>query len=145
TMAALREALRAAPVPVLQKLAVDITPSLFRNDYSGEARGAGERWADALAKPRMTALPSFLVRVYRGAFNAEDADELTRAMQDANVAQAALVFATADPVLPDVREKLTGVPWIIDRDGLINLMVNANIGVTSRVYEARYVDPAYFR
>jgi hypothetical protein len=145
TAAALRDVLRAASVPVLAKLAVDLVPQLFRDDYDGEEARRGDRWADAIARPRGMAVPPFLVRVHLGTFGAEDVHSLTAAMMTVHASQAALVVI-GPLVAPDVRNALgMDVPWLLDTDGLIHLMIGANIGVGSRIYEAKYVNADYFR
>jgi hypothetical protein len=59
--------------------------------------------------------------------------------------QAALVII-GPPVASSVREVLgTTVPWIIDLDGLIHLMMTAKVGIATRVYELAHVDADYFR
>lgn len=142
---ALREALRGASVPVLGKLAVDLVPPLFRNDYRGERARSGDRWADAVAQPRVAALPAFLVRVHHGPFLLEEVEGLLAAMMTAFASQAALVIL-GPPAAPDVRRALgTNVPWLVDLDGVIHLMMAANVGVATRVYETKYVDASYFR
>jgi hypothetical protein len=144
TAAALRDVLRTASVPVLAKLAVDLVPQLFRDDYHGEAARTGEHWADAVAKPRTLALPPFLVRVHLGIFAAEHVDSLMAAMMAVYASQAALVVI--GPLVADVRSSLGSmVPWLVDTDGLIHLMIGANLGVSSRIYETKYVNADYFR
>ena len=146
TMAELRQLLRNAPDPVLQKLAVDLVPALFRNDYRGEAAASGARWAHAFARPRIVALPTFLVRIHSGEFTEDDAANLRMTMQGANIAQAAVAIIGEGALPAAVRTLLgTAVPWLLDTDGLVNLMVNANVGIALRSYEAKYVDPEYFR
>lgn len=145
TAAALRDALRMAPSAVLAKLAVDIVPELFRNDYHGEPARHGAYWADAVARPRTTILPTFLVRVHHGAFTQEEIQTLVAEMMAAHASQAALVVI-GPLVAPAVRNALgASVPWLVDTDGLIHLMIGANIGVASRHYETKYVDADYFR
>lgn len=146
TMADLREALRAAPADVLKKLAVDLVPPLFRAGYDGELAATGHQWADAWARPRTSALPTFLVRVHRGVFSEDDAVRLREAMHGAHIEQAALVVISETPLRPGVRTALGSVvPWIVDTEGLINLMLNANLGITTHVYEAKSLDNGYFR
>lgn len=146
TAAMLHDLLRTAGAGVLRKLAVDLVPPLFRNGYSGEASRAGEEWADAVARPQGMALPTFLVRVRRGAFGLGDVDGLRVAMMSVHAAQAALVLIGQPPLSPDVRGALgADVPWIVDTEGLVHLMLGANVGVTSRVYETKRLDAAYFR
>jgi hypothetical protein len=146
TMAKLRELLRNAPDPVLQKLAVDLVPALFRNDYRGEPAASGARWAHAYARPRFSALPTFLVRIHSGPFTEDDAANLRMTMQGANIAQAAVGVIGEGASTASVRALLgSSVPWLLDTDGLVNLMVNANVGITLRVFEAKYVNTEYFR
>lgn len=142
----LKQLLRNAPDPVLQKLAVDLVPALFRNDYRGEAAASGARWAHAFARPRFGALPTFLVRIHSGPFSEDDAANLRMTMQGANVAQAAVAVIGEGASVAPVRTLLgSAVPWLLDTDGLVNLMVNANVGIALRVYEAKYVNTEYFR
>jgi hypothetical protein len=146
TLTELCDALRAAEDPVLKKLAVDIVPALFRNDYRGEAAGAGARWAHAFAKPRFFALPTFLVRVHSGAFTPDDAANLHMTMEGAGIAQAALAIIGRGALPPETRSLLGArVPWLLDTDGLANLMMNASVGVTPRVYQTKLLNAAYFR
>ncbi|HYC60036.1 MAG TPA: hypothetical protein VEK79_10785 [Thermoanaerobaculia bacterium] len=145
TAAALRDALRTAPSIVLAKLAVDLVPELFRNDYDGEPARFGATWADAIARPRTAVLPTFLVRIHHGAFVQEEVQTLVAEMMAAHASQAALVVI-GPLVSPDVRNVLgAAVPWLVDTDGLIHLMMGANIGVRARYYETKYVDADYFR
>jgi hypothetical protein len=145
TMTALREALRTADIGVLRKVAVDIVPELFRAGYSGEPGASGARWAHALARPH-AALPTFLVRIHSGPFSSDDAAHLRMTMEGAGIAQAALAILHKPPLDAATRHALgTLVPWLLDTDGLAHLMMNANVGVTPRVYEAKFVDAAYFR
>jgi hypothetical protein len=145
TLSALREALRNAPVRVLGRLAVDLVPELFRAGYTGEAGASGARWANAFARPRVTALPTFLVRIHSGPFSTDDAANLRMTMEGAGIAQAALALIADVPIPAALRTSLgTLVPWLLDTDGLAHLMVNANVGVTTRVYETKLVNPAYF-
>ncbi|HYH07954.1 MAG TPA: hypothetical protein VEK11_12925 [Thermoanaerobaculia bacterium] len=146
TMEELRQLLRDVPDPVLQKLAVDLVPALFRNDYRGERAASGARWAHAFARPRSNALPTFLVRIHSGPFSADDADNLRMTMQGANITQAAVAVIGEGALTASVRTLLgSSVPWLLDTDGLVNLMMNANVGTALRVYEAKYVNPEYFR
>lgn len=145
TVTGLRDALRNASPAVLAKLAVDLVPPLFRNDYRGEPARGGEGWADAIARPRITALPTFLVRVHLGAFAPGEVEGLLAAMMAVHAAQAALVVI-GPPVAPDVRNALgTAVPWIVDLDGLIHLMISAKVGVGTRMCETTHIDAGYFR
>lgn len=146
TTTELRQALLGASETVLQKLAVDLVPPLFRNEYRGEAAHSGPRWAEAFARPRVAALPTFLVRVHAGDFTSEDAAELRAVMEDAGIAQAALAVISQGPLRSDIRTLLgPPVPWLLDTEGLVNLMANANVGLTTQVLEAKSLDPAYFR
>ncbi|MFL6246118.1 MAG: hypothetical protein ACJ74H_08845 [Thermoanaerobaculia bacterium] len=145
TALGLREALRNASPAVLRKLAVDLVPPLFRNEYRGEPAQSGDGWADAIAQPRIPALPSFLVRVHLGAFVLNEVESLLAAMMVVHAPQSALVII-GPPVVPDVRNALgTVVPWLIDMDGLIHLMMTAKVGVGTRICEATHVDADYFR
>lgn len=141
TAAALRESLRNAAPEVLAKLAVDLVPHLFHPDYHGQPWRTGETWAEALAVHDAKILPSHRVRVQIGAVTADDFEELL--MVDA--AQIALAVV-GPPVAPDVRAAFgSRVPWLLDADGLIHLMITSRVGVTSRTYDATYVDDGYFR
>ena len=145
TAAALRDALRNASPAVLAKLAVDLVPPLFRNDYRGQPAQSGEGWADAIAQPSVAALPFFLVRVHLGTFAPGAVEGLRAAMRTVPAAQAALVVI-GPPVASDVRDALgTAVPWIVDIDGLIHLMIGAKVGVGSRICEVTHIDAGYFR
>jgi len=136
--AEMRELLRAAPPPVLQKIAVDIVPALVRAaSYVGEPFGTGENFADAVARSRVAGLPPILVRVHRGAFTAADQESLKASLQRAGVSQVAVAFI-AD-------RAMNVAPWVLDLDGLVNLMLGAGLGVTQRTYEVKYVDAPYFR
>jgi hypothetical protein len=146
TIAELRAALRTADDPVLKKLAVDLVPALFRNDYRGEPAASGARWAHAFARPRISALPTFLVRIHSGPFSADDATNLRLTMEGAGIAQAALAIIDDSRLAASTRSGLgTLVPWLLDTEGLANLMINAGVGVTSRVYETKLLNAAYFR
>jgi len=146
TMGELRAALTAARPPVLQKIAVGVVPALFRNDYRGEPATMGDRWADAIGHPATGALPPFLVRVHVGTFDRADADSLVAVMRVSEIAQAAVAVVSETPVSTEIRDRLVAlVPWFLDADGLAHLMMSANVGVRAKVYETKYVDPAYFR
>ena len=142
TATQLREVLRNAPVSFLAKLAVDLAKPLFRDDYQGEPSQTGDVWADAIARPRVAALPTMLIRVHRGEFEIDRVGDLLDAAQ---TRQAALVII-GPPVPAAIRNALgTTVPWIVDLDGLIHLMITARLGITTRVYETTHVDAGYFR
>lgn len=146
TMTALREVLHDADIAVLRKIAVDIVPELFRAGYTGEPGASGARWAHALARPQVAALPSFLVRIHSGPFSSDDAAHLRMTMEGAGIDQAALAILHEPPLDAAIRSSLgTLVPWLIDTGGLAHLMVNANVGITARTYEAKFVDARYFR
>jgi hypothetical protein len=146
TSSELRTALRDAADPLLQKLAVDLVPPLFRNDYRGEPAASGARWAHAFARPRIAAFPTFLVRVHSGDFSPDDAANLQMTMQGANITQAALAIIADVPLPPSIRAFLgASVPWLLDTDGLVNLMMNSNVGITTRVYETKCLNSEYFR
>ena len=145
TAAALRVALRTASLPVLRKLAVDLVGPLFHGECRGEASRSGERWAEALARPHMTSLPSYLVHLHLGAFREDDIEGLIAGMMSVHAAQAALVVI-GPVVAPDVREALGAmVPWLLDTEGLVHLMIAANVAVASRIYETKFMDADYFR
>jgi hypothetical protein len=145
TAAGLREVLGTASAPVLAKLAVHLVAPLFRGEYRGEPGRSGDRWADAIAHPRMTGLPSILVRLHLGAFPLHEVEGLLAAMMTVHASQAALV-TIGPPAAPDVRNALgNAVPWLVDLDGLVHLMMSANLGTRTRVYETKYVDADYFR
>lgn len=146
TMFAMREALRGASANVLQKIATDLVPELFHNGYRGEQGSAGPRWAHAFARPPVEGLPTFLVRIHSGDFSNDDASNLRMTMEAAGIAQAALAIIHTAPPSVSIRQTLGPfVPWLLDADGLANLMLRANAGITTRVYEAKSIDPAYFR
>ncbi len=146
TMFALRDALRAADATVLQRLAIDLVPELFHNGYRGEGGAAGPRWAHAFARPPVDGLPTFLVRIHSGDFSNDDAANLRMTMEAAGVAQAALAIVHTAPPSASIRQALGPfVPWLLDTDGLAHLMLRANVGITTRTYEAKSVDAAYFR
>jgi len=143
--AELRDILLRAARGVFQRLAVDLVPPLFHNHYRGEALESHEPDADALARPGLAGLPSLFVRIHRGPFSEEDAQRLLAAMMAVHAAQAALIVL-GPVVAASVRAILgTSVPWYLDAEGLVQLMIAANVGVGSRAYEMKYVDPEYFR
>jgi hypothetical protein len=145
TASGLRVALRTATPPVLRKLAVDLVGPLFHGQCNGEASRSGDRWAEAIALPKMASLPSYLVRVHLGAFREDDVEQLTAGMMAVHAAQAALIVI-GPVVAPYVREALGAtVPWLLDTEGLVHLMIGTNVGVASRIYETKYVDADYFR
>lgn len=145
-MLQLRNELRIASAAVLAKLAVDLVPPLFRVEYRGELAATGASWADAYARPKAAGLPVFLVRVHSGLFTNEDAEHLLESMTGARIAQGALAVIHDMPLRAEVRRRLGAqVPWLLDTDGLVNLMVNANVGVTAQVVETKSVDISYFR
>ena len=140
----LREALANASPATLERIAADIAPLLFKNDYQGEAAGTGDDYGDAVAVSRSPALPPFLVRVYRGTFS--DVQGLFEAMRTAGVSQAALAVIATPPMTPITRNALGNVvPWLLDTEGLAHMMLSANIGINVRTYEVKSVDRAYFR
>lgn len=141
----MKEALRAAPPDVLQKVAVDIVPHLVRiASYQGEPFGRGENWGEAVAVPRVVGLPPILVRVHRGPFGPLDGRSVVESMQRAQSSQVAVAFVSDRAV--NVRPYIgADAQWTLDLDGLVNLMLNANVGVTLRTFEAKYLDAPYFR
>lgn len=143
--AELRDLLRSASPAVLQKIAVDIVPSLVRiGSYAGEPWSSGEHYGEAVARARVAGLPAILVRVHRGAFGGADAKAIFDSLKETNASQAAIAVIADRPA--GVEQHVgTLARWIFDLDGLVNLLLNANVGVTVRTYEAKYVDASYFR
>jgi hypothetical protein len=142
--AQLKDLLRNAAPDVLQKVAVDIVPQLMRvASYTGEPLGTGEQWAEAVARSRVAGLPPILVRLHRGGFDAEDGLNVIASLNDAGSSQVAIAFVSDRPINV---EPFIGARshWTLDLDGLVNLMLNANVGVTRRTFEAQFVDAAYF-
>ncbi|HEX8172457.1 MAG TPA: hypothetical protein VF824_18120 [Thermoanaerobaculia bacterium] len=145
-MRELRELVAAAPPRVLQKIAADLVPSLFQVGYRGEPAGLGSHWGDALARPPIDGLPTFLVRIHVGVFDALDVDRLRQAMHDVRAQQAALAIIAPSALAVGVRGAIEPiVPWLLDGDGLAHLMLQANVAVVTRVYETKAADTAYFR
>lgn len=144
TAAQLKELLRHAPPATLQKIAVDIVPQLMRvASYEGHPLGTGENWAEAVARSRVAGLPSVLVRLHRGPFDAEDGMNVIASLNDAQSSQVAIAFLNDRPVNV---EPFIGARshWTLDLDGLVNLMINAGVGVERRTFEAQLVEKAYF-
>ena len=144
TAAELRERLRAASPDVLQKIAVDIVPALVRiASYAGESFDKSDNFGEAVARSRVQGLPPILVRVHRGAFGAEDGESIKASMRVAGVTQVAVAFIAdrAVNVAPFIGAE---AQWVLDLDGLINLMLATGLGVTQRTYDVRYVDAPYF-
>lgn len=144
TVAQLKELLREASPALLQKVAVDIVPQLMRvASYEGQPLGTGENWAEAVARSRVAGLPSVLVRLHRGPFDAEDGMNVIASLNDAESSQVAIAFLNDRPVnvAPFIGARSH---WTLDLDGLANLMINAGVGVTARTFEAKFVDGAYF-
>jgi hypothetical protein len=136
----LAEALQSASAETLSRIAVDIAPLLFTN-YDSEPRGG-----DALARPRSGSLPSFLVRVHPGPFTDDDFASLREAARSAGVSQCALAVIAIPPMSATLRSSFGPfVPWVLDRDGLVRLMLAHHVGIAVRVVETKYVNPAYFR
>lgn len=141
----LRAALREARPHVLGRIAADIAAPLFRNEYRGEPWRSGDGWNEALAVPAGT-LPPFLVHVHARTFTRADADALLASMEEPGVAQVALVVLGDPPLEPGVRAFLgIAVPWLLDTEGLANLMLASGIGVRLRTIETHDVAPDYFR
>lgn len=143
--AQVKEALRTAPPHVLQKVAVDIVPALVRiASYTGEPFGTGENWGEAIARSRVAGLPPILVRVHRGPFDQSDGMSVISSLRRADSSQVAVAFVAdrAANVAPFIG---ADAQWTLDLDGLVNLMLNANVGVTPRTFEAKVLDAAYFR
>ncbi len=143
--AELRELLRDAHPSVLERIAIDIVPSLVKiGSYAGEPWGRGEHYAEVVARPRVDGLPTILVRVHRGPFEGADAKTLFDSLKETNASQAAIAVIGDRP--EGIEQHLgTLAKWIFDLDGLVNLLLNANVGVTARTFEAKYVDASYFR
>ncbi|HVE70547.1 MAG TPA: hypothetical protein VNI54_04195 [Thermoanaerobaculia bacterium] len=142
--AQLKDLLREASPDVLRKVAVDIVPQLMRvASYTGEPLGTGENWAEAVARSRVAGLPPVLVRLHRGPFDAEDGLNVIASLNDVESSQVAIAFISERPanVEPFIGARSH---WTLDLDGLVNLMINAGVGVTQKTFEARLVDPAYF-
>ena len=145
TAAQMKELLRDAPIAVLQKVAVDIVPQLMRvASYEGSPVGTGANWAEAVARSRVAGLPSVLVHMHRGPFDAEDGLNVIASLNDVDASQVAIAFLTDRPVnvAPFIGARSH---WTLDLDGLVNLMINAGVGVTARTFEAKLVDGAYFQ
>lgn len=145
TAAQLKELLRPAPPAILQKVAVDIVPQLMRvASYEGHPLATGPTWAEAVARSRVPGLPPILVRLHRGPFDAEDGMNVIASLNDAEASQVAIAFLNDRPVNV---EPYIGARshWTLDLDGLVNLMINAGVGVGTRTYEARFVEGAYFQ
>ena len=141
--AEMRNALESASPAVLQKIAVDIVPALVRVSYSGQPWQIGARFADAIAIPAVAGLPAILVRVHRGDFDGADGKSLFDALKEADASQAAIAVIGGSPAT--VRQHVgTLARWLFDTDGLVNLMLNANVGVTVKTYEAKTFDASYF-
>ncbi|HEX6095752.1 MAG TPA: hypothetical protein VF432_05450 [Thermoanaerobaculia bacterium] len=143
--AEMRELLRTASPPVLQKIAVDIVPALLRiASYAGEPFDRGENFGEAVARSRVAGLPAILVRVHRGPFGPADGNAIAASMRVADVSQVAVAFIAdrAVNVAPYIGAE---AQWVLDLDGLINLMLASGLGVTQRTYDAKYVDAPYFQ
>lgn len=144
TAAELRERLRAASPDVLQKIAVDIVPSLVRiASYAGEPFDKSENFGEAIARSRVQGLPPILVRVHRGPFTAQDGDSIAASMRVAGVTQVAVAFI-ADRAVNVAPYLGAEAQWVLDLDGLVNLMLAGGLGVTQRTYEVRVIDAPYF-
>jgi len=142
--AELKEALRAAPMSVLRKVAVDIVPALVRvTSYAGEPFDEGENWVEVVARSRVAGLPPILVRVHRGPFDAADGLSVISSLRNADSTQVAVIFVNdrAVNVAPFIG---ADAQWTFDLDGLVNLMLNAGVGVTERKVAAIFIDGGYF-
>ena len=142
--AEMRERLRAASPAVLQKIAIDVVPALVRiASYAGEPFDAGENYAEVVARSRVAGLPPILVRVHRGPFGPAEGEAVAASMRVAGVSQVAVAFIAdrAVNIAPYIGAE---AQWVLDLDGLVNLMIAAGLGVTQRTYEAKYVDAPYF-
>jgi hypothetical protein len=140
----MRELLRAAPPTVLEKIAVDIVPALVRiASYAGEPFDKGENFGEAVARSRVAGLPPILVRVHRGSFGPADGAAVAASMRVAGVSQVAVAFIAdrAVNIAPYIGAE---AQWVLDLNGLVNLMLGSGLGVTQRTYEVKYVDAPYF-
>lgn len=143
--AQLRELLRHASPEVLQRIAVDIVPSLVKvGEYTGQPRGIGAHYGEAIARSRVPGLPAIVVRVHRGPFDGTDAKTLFDSLKETDASQAAIAVVGERPAGID-QHLGTLAKWVFDVEGLVNLLLNAHVGVTVRTYEAQYVDASYFR
>jgi hypothetical protein len=145
TAAQLKELLKSAAPEVLQKVAVAIVPQLMRvASYQGEPLAVGGDYAEAVARSRVAGLPPVLVRIHRGLFGADDGMSVIASLNAVQSSQVAIAFLTDRPVNV---EALIGARshWTLDLDGLVNLMMNAGVGVTRRTFEAQFVDAPYFQ
>jgi hypothetical protein len=143
--AQLKDLLREASPDVLRKVAVDIVPQLMRvASYFGEPLGTGDHWAEAVARSRVAGLPPVLVHLHRGPFDAEDGLNVIASLNDVESSQVAIAFINDRPVnvAPYIGARSH---WTLDLDGLVNLMLNAGVGVTRKTFEAQLVEPGYFR
>ena len=141
----MKELLREASPDVLLKVAVAIVPQLMRlASYEGHPVGTGHNYAEAVARSRVAGLPPILVRIHRGPFGAEDGTSVIASLNDAQSSQVAIAFIAERPVNvgPMIGARSH---WTLDLDGLVNLMINAGVGVTRRTFEAKFVDAPYFR
>lgn len=144
TAAQLKDLLRDASPEVLRKVAVDIVPQLMRvASYEGEPLGTGPNYAEAVARSRVPGLPPVLVRLHRGPFDAEDGLNVIASLNDVASSQVAIAFIADRRVNP---EPFIGARshWTLDLDGLVNLMINGGVGVTTRTFEAKFADGTYF-
>ena len=142
--AEMKDALRHAPMAVLQKVAIDIVPALVRiASYAGEPAGAGENWVEVVARSRVAGLPPILVRMHRGPFDAADGMSVIASLRKADSTQVAVIFLNdrAVNVAPFIG---ADAQWTFDLDGLVNLMLNAGVGVTERKVAAIFIDDGYF-
>ena len=142
--AQMKEALRIAPAEVLQKVAVDIVPALVRiASYAGEPAALGPNWGEAVARSRVTGLPPILVRVHRGPFGPAEGREVVASLERAGVSQTAIAFISDRAV--NARPYIgADVQWTLDLDGLVNLMLNAGVGIRPQTYTAIFIDGGYF-
>ena len=142
--AQLKDALRAARTDVLQKVAIDLVPALVRiASYAGEPFGAGENWVEVIARSRVAGLPPILVHVHRGPFGPAEGRAVVESLQRAQSTQVAIAFVNdrATNVRPYIGAE---AQWTLDLDGLVNLMINAGVGVRSETYTAVFLDGSYF-
>lgn len=140
----MKDALRTAPPEVLQRVAVDIVPALVRiASYAGEPAGVGPNWGEAVARSRVAGLPPILVRVHRGPFGPAEGRDVVVSLDRAGVSQTAIAFVSDRAV--NVRPYIgADAQWTLDLDGLVNLMLNGGVGVSTRTYTAIFIDGGYF-
>ena len=78
------------------------------------------------------------MHLHRGPFGADDGLNVIASLNDVDASQVAIAFITDRPVnvAPFIGARSH---WTLDLDGLVNLMINAGVGVTARTFEAKLV------